>query len=1148
MKKTIILVSALLAIHTFAQQDERVNNPAEFQVNITPPSPEAYKLGTYGNIPVGMFTGTPNTDIPIINYAPEINNVPIKLNYSSSGIRVDEQSGLVGLGWKLAVGGVITRVVRGIADEKSNPNISFSNPPDLDSIGVEDNNVRTYLQAVSAGSVDSEPDIYYANFGNNSFSFVLDKRGFPVMISQQNVQIEKDTANSQFIITIEDGTKYYFAEKEITTNSQTGGGHNIPKTNISAWYLTKIKDVQDQEIYFEYEERTYTTVLSRSQTLTMTPPGANYAIINGQGNCTNGYSMPPTISAAMTNLQNVKGKRLKRIYSSSTSLGEILFSYNQLLTDESGQVSEIKKMLNSTVIESYTFSYTKTTNERIFLNEITEIKSGRKYSFEYIDSQQAPARLSYSRDTYGYYNGKNNSVLVPQLNEPVIGEAVYIGADQSIVEENAKKGLLKKIIYPTKGYSLFDYESNTVGGIRIVTPSKTAAQLQVNRAVIQGPNNKVEDEVIIDNKRNQYMLISLSGDYNSDECEGISDDTGFHHVAGYSAIDLNTNQPVLSISGNSCPGFGIIPPGVSTANPVRGYSQRCLTTTKGQKIKFKLTANYRCTIGSLNINYIPDVDQEIPDNIPVGGLRVKEIASYDAAGTPPIIKKYDYNTGNLGMSSGIQVEKPYFIDRSTSGKFCNVDNSEFMGFPYINVSSDNLSPLYPSHPAFFYKSVIESTGTDGGYTLHEFSTEIDSYGKIIQGVDIKSTPWTNFGWNNGRELAAKYYDKNNSLLRKIESEYEQDSSRKYSVRGLRVRTDYDLLTFIPDPTRVCTSEDVNFKYTETDCTANHFHTFYNNRCITEGAVNVDKIVYDECYGKPVGTSFNHSGIVNNLSIIQYDNFSYFTFLKSQKTTDYLNGQELKSETQYFYNNPKHVQLTSKKTIDPELSANETSFQYAHEKNNQLMIGKNMVGIPLETTVTQMTGSTTKMLSKTETVYPPSLPNVATGNFVLPVSVKYFDVLDTTAASTDVTYDKYDNKGNLLQYTTKDGVPVSILWGYNQTLPIAKVEGIAYSAIENTQPWMSAASDTEATNPSQEADLLDTYERFRKLSILSDKLVTTFTYDPLIGVTSITPPSGIRELYVYDTANRLREVKIREKDGSGNYVYKTVKEFNYNFKP
>ncbi|MDQ0478295.1 YD repeat-containing protein, partial [Chryseobacterium sp. MDT2-18] len=42
------------------------------------------------------------------------------------------------------------------------------------------------------------------------------------------------------------------------------------------------------------------------------------------------------------------------------------------------------------------------------------------------------------------------------------------------------------------------------------------------------------------------------------------------------------------------------------------------------------------------------------------------------------------------------------------------------------------------------------------------------------------------------------------------------------------------------------------------------------------------------------------------------------------------------------------------------------------------------------------------------------------------------------------------------------------------------------------------------------------------------------------VTSITPPSGIRELYIYDTANRLKEVK----DITGNIL----KTYEYHYKP
>lgn len=56
--------------------------------------------------------------------------------------------------------------------------------------------------------------------------------------------------------------------------------------------------------------------------------------------------------------------------------------------------------------------------------------------------------------------------------------------------------------------------------------------------------------------------------------------------------------------------------------------------------------------------------------------------------------------------------------------------------------------------------------------------------------------------------------------------------------------------------------------------------------------------------------------------------------------------------------------------------------------------------------------------------------------------------------------------------------------------------------------------------------------------MSTYQVTTYTYDPLVGVRSITPPSGIRENYSYDTAHRLEAII----DVNG----KILKEYKYNY--
>jgi YD repeat-containing protein len=102
-----------------------------------------------------------------------------------------------------------------------------------------------------------------------------------------------------------------------------------------------------------------------------------------------------------------------------------------------------------------------------------------------------------------------------------------------------------------------------------------------------------------------------------------------------------------------------------------------------------------------------------------------------------------------------------------------------------------------------------------------------------------------------------------------------------------------------------------------------------------------------------------------------------------------------------------------------------------------------------------------------------------------------------------------------------------------------VEGITYDQLTSTVPvsGIVTASDNDAADPAQESLLLDALNSFRKQSALSGKLISTYTYDPLIGVTSITPPSGVRQTYTYDSANRLKETGVRGKNSAGSYINK-----------
>ncbi|WP_223609431.1 hypothetical protein [Chryseobacterium sp. OSA05B] len=210
-----------------------------------------------------------------------------------------------------------------------------------------------------------------------------------------------------------------------------------------------------------------------------------------------------------------------------------------------------------------------------------------------------------------------------------------------------------------------------------------------------------------------------------------------------------------------------------------------------------------------------------------------------------------------------------------------------------------------------------------------------------------------------------------------------------------------------------------------------------------------------------------------------------------------------------------------------------------------MLNAYMVGIP----VGSETKKNNKTIEKTDNVYPTSLPTGQTGNLLLPTSILSYD-LQTNLPSEEVVINRYDNKGNPIQYTTKGGNTTGIVWGYNKTLPIAKIEGkdaaFFLGMFDTDIVSLSNASNNDI-NPATEDTFRVKLDAFQKRQFNLDVSITTYTHDPLIGVTSISPPSGMRELYIYDTANRLKEVKQLDKDAAGNPVYKIVKEYQYNYK-
>ncbi len=143
-----------------------------------------------------------------------------------------------------------------------------------------------------------------------------------------------------------------------------------------------------------------------------------------------------------------------------------------------------------------------------------------------------------------------------------------------------------------------------------------------------------------------------------------------------------------------------------------------------------------------------------------------------------------------------------------------------------------------------------------------------------------------------------------------------------------------------------------------------------------------------------------------------------------------------------------------------------------------------------------------------------------------------------------SFNKYDIRGNIVEYQIEHTNPVTIIWGYNKNYPIAKIENATYSEISaqisTLQGLSDADNDTTVGSTGNEGALRAALNNLRNLPTLSDAFITTYTYDPLIGVTSITDAIGQTIYYYYDNSNRLKYVI--DKDGKvlskNEYHYKT----------
>lgn len=221
------------------------------------PSPNASSISVAGQGNVDMYTGKFNFNLPIFTLKSRTLEVPISLNYSTSGAKVDENASWVGHQWSLSAGGVISRVMKGLPDEfdgRIGPTCSgcldfnakgyLNTKPIVDWSSLENStdyaNKKRIIELASFTSLtgfndgngfptglDSQPDEFYFNFGNYSGKFVFDQDGNILTIPYQNLTITKTIINNastgnrpkiaKFEVVTPEGTTYVFGDANFSS-------------------------------------------------------------------------------------------------------------------------------------------------------------------------------------------------------------------------------------------------------------------------------------------------------------------------------------------------------------------------------------------------------------------------------------------------------------------------------------------------------------------------------------------------------------------------------------------------------------------------------------------------------------------------------------------------------------------------------------------------------------------------------------------------------------------------------------------------------------------------------------------------------------------------------------------------------------------
>ncbi len=1007
--------------------------------------------------------------------------------------------------------------------------------------------------------------------------------------------VGQGTIVTSWIITGPNGTVYRFGKAEITRSSFSNDANEGTHTYTSAWYITSITNAnQTETISFEYTNGKYwdteqpfygaNTITHNLNSCTSSP--------------TQGYSTtstPNDYKIFQFNLKNIKLNGVSQVVfiegSERTDLPGRKGLQHIRVQDDHGRTINNIELKQSYFIASSPTSITSKPelNYRLKLDEVhikdvgfptgtvvagnSVFQAPQKYRFEYYNEDMIPHRFSTTQDYWGYNNGKSSSNLVPKkiLNKGTTHQIVLPGADRSADLSHTLAGTLKKIHYPTGGNSAFWYDLHrtpkqfenqtktvVIGGASL-RGGLTSDFVREDYASCDDAINEAKAPV---KKDSEPFTIEEDGHYKVEltvNTVGIQTTStiGIGALAAIYKSNKGTGEcfeSPLGDGGTICDFDGPVQPYCYLHNNTTSnvpFLQEGSNLTPGTFNVYFPAGDYRAVVLSeyTNKSYSLTVTKTVPVQVEldnrVGGLRVYKTQDQASLNGKKLTKYYYYDDisavaplaitpellSNQDSSSGIAHKALIFDDTSSFVSYggCEDGCDTFTSLTLSRYANNIASPT-ALHVSYSRVSEIAFDGNMiNGYTVHHFYNNRDA---SSTGVYKKKN------FNNGKPKQIRTYDHSGRILREDSNTFEQVyfsdqdmpkaigtvvNSKKSFAEGYACTAFY---RYQGDP------EKTYYGYAVSSCT-----TVATSPGNSE-TPTIIKAIHPDCNGN--GTAIGTIG--GNYAFYSSNRVSYpvlWSKLSQSKSTEYHPSGPITTTKTYHYDNLEHLQPTS---IISEISNGvrvTTKTQYPQDidirsEAEQKLIDQYRITTPIQVERIEehsigATPTVSKMTQKTNY-------HLWTSNIVSPKTIDMSK--DGGLADSRVIYHRYNDQGNPLEVSQPDGRHIAYIWGYQDMYPIAKIENATYDQVQpyETDLRDKANADNDRCRQSSctEQILREALQDLREA--LPNAMVTTYTYDPLIGVTSMTDPRGYTTFYEYDGFNRLMHIWDADQKLTDKFYY------------